>query len=65
MHCGFLWREGVECHEVCVEIKGQSLWESIFSFHQVGPRNRTQEVRLGSEHLCLPSHLAGAEIVRT
>ena len=29
-----------------------------FPFHHVGPRDRTQVVRLGSKHLSLPSYLA-------
>lgn len=33
------------------------MWKSVLAFCHVGPRNRTQAVRLGSKHLYSLSHL--------
>ena len=35
-----------------------NLWESVLFFHDVGPRDQTQVVRLGTKHLYLLSHPA-------
>lgn len=45
---------------VCQDTEN-NLWKSVFSFHYVGPRDKTQVIRLGSDHhfpnepLCWPN----------
>lgn len=36
------------------------MWESVASFHSLGPRDGSQVVSLDSEHLYRLSHLAGS-----
>lgn len=44
------------CIWVSVEVRGQVL--GVFSFHDLGSREWTQVIRLGSKHLLPESHLA-------
>lgn len=48
------------CRQVHVEVRRQLA--AISAFHlSVVSRNRTLDVRFGSEYLCLPSYLTGPE----
>lgn len=38
--------------------------ESDLSFHHVGPKDGTQAVRLGVEHLCPLNHLASPQALK-
>lgn len=45
------------CHGARTEGRGQ-LWELGFSIYHVGPGDWAQVIRLGSQYLCLLSHLS-------
>ena len=42
----------------CVEVRGQFTEVRFLSFHRVGPRDETQDIRLGDKCLYLQSHLS-------
>lgn len=47
------------CVHACVQRSEDSLWESVLSFHHVGPRDQTEVIRFGSSRLyplSFPAH---------